>query len=226
MQKCEIYFAIYRNSVIFAIQTTKQIIIMGTIIDTSNLLAEIRKYSRKKEEEEIRKIKADFDSKRAKIKSISDICPDVVSLLEVASALIGNKIPFDRFITEGIEHNLGFFTVNSWKDGSVYTTDVLGFGVCGGGACRGSVMITKDKWLIYVPEETNPIDYLNFDKTVKMPAPREYCVDLKFRRALDINSMSTLCKLEYDFWNKINKINSKFEQFKSDFMDFINTLNK
>ena len=199
---------------------------MGTIIDTSNLLAEIRKYSRKKEEEEIRKTNADFDSKRTKIKSISDISSDVVDLLEVASALVRNKIPFDRFITEGIEHNLGFFTVNSWKDDSVYTTDVLGFGVCGGGVCRGSVMITKDKWLIYVPEETNPMDYLNFNKTVKMPAPSKYCVDLKFRRALDIDSMSTLCKLEYDFWNKINKINSNFEQFKSDFVDFINTLNK
>lgn len=199
---------------------------MATVIDTSNLLAEIKKYSRKKEEEEILKIKVDFDSKRTKIKSISDICPDVVSLLEVASALVVNKISFDRFITEGIEHNLGFFTVNSWKNGSVYTTDVLGFGVCGGGVCRGSVMITKDKWLIYVPEETNPMNYLNSDKTVKISAVNEYCVDLKFKKALDIDPTPTLCKLDYDFWNKIDKINSKFEQFKSDFVDFINTLNK
>ena len=199
---------------------------MATVIDTSNLLAEIKKYSRKKEEEEIRKIKADFDSKRTMLKNISDICPDVVSLLEVASALVANKISFDRFITEGIEHNLGFFTVNSWKDGSVYTTDVLGFGVCGGGVCRGSVMITKDKWLIYVPEETNPMNYLNSDKTVKISAVSEYCVDLKFKKALDIGLTPTLCKLDYDFWNKIDKINSKFEQFKSDFVDFINTLNK
>ena len=199
---------------------------MATVIDTSNLLAEIRKYSRKKEEEEIRKTNADFDSKRNKIKSISDICSDVVDLLEVASALVRNKIPFDRFITEGLEHNLGFFTVKSWKDGSLYTIDVLGFGVCGGGACKGSVMITKDKWLIYVPEKTDPIDYLNFDKTIKIPVLSEYCVDLKFRRALDIDSMSVLCKLEYDFWSKIDKINLEFEQFKSDFVSFINSLNK
>lgn len=199
---------------------------MATVIDTSNLLAEIRKYSRKREEEEIRKTNVDFDSKRIKIKSISDICSDAVNLLEVASALVRNKIPFDRFITEGLDHNLGFFTVKSWKDGSLHTIDVLGFGVCGGGACKGSVMITKDKWLIYVPEKTDPIDYLNFDKTVKMPAPSEHCVDLKFRRALDIDSMSALCKLEYDFWSKIDKINLEFEQFKSDFVSFINSLNK
>ena len=199
---------------------------MATTINKSELFAAINDYSKRQKEEELRKTNADFDSKRTKIKSISDICSDVADLLEVASELVSNKIPFNRFITEGIEHNLGFFTVNSWKDGSVYTTDVLGFGVCGGGVCRGSVMITKDKWLIYVPEKTNPMNYLNFDKTVKISALSEYCVDLKFKKALDIDPTPTLCKLEYDFWNKIDKINSKFEQFKSDFVDFINTLNK
>lgn len=185
---------------------------MATTINKTELFAAINDYSKRQKEEELRRANKDFELKQKKLVKISSLFEDVSGLLDIASAMINNNVPLDGFETDKIQHKLGFFIVKAWKDGRNLIQGVYGFGVAGGGCYGGSVMMTKDSCLIYIPDDHAYCQYVNSDMTARVPNPN--IIDLKYNKALKLETMECALKFNNHFWYKIDEICANFEQFK------------